>query len=136
MEGTALSARALWILSIPLALLAWGAIIVFTGVMPPSPMARVILLPVLALAVTMTLAPVVWMLARGLRLPGMGERPAMALRSASWLGVWAATCAGLQMWRVFNWGLALAMAAILTLLESFLLQVNRQRQQQSSKHRK
>jgi hypothetical protein len=122
-----MSSRALWGLSIPSALLAWAGIVYFTGTLPPSPLAYALILPLLGLAVTMTLAPGVWLLARGLRLRGTGKRPALALRAATWLGLWSAICVGFQLHGVFSWVPALTLIVVLVLLETFLLQGSKHR---------
>jgi hypothetical protein len=90
-------------------------------------MAYLVFLPLLILAVTMTAAPGVWVLARVLRLPGTGERPGLALRAAAWVGLWVAISVGLQLNGYFNWVPVLTLAVVLGLVEAFLLQTGRQR---------
>jgi hypothetical protein len=122
------SARALWLLCVPLALLLWAAIVLLTAVVSPSLQAMALLVPLLALAVTVTLAPVVWLVASRIPVPGTGERPALALRFAGWLGLWVAACLVLVSLDVFSWMVAAALGAILTLVETYLLQIGRQKQ--------
>jgi hypothetical protein len=122
-----MSGRALWALSLPLALLAWVGILFFTGALPPTSTTEGAFLFLLALAMTMTSAPFVWLVARRLHISGAGERPALALRVGFWIGLWTAGCVGLRFAGFFNWAIALTFAAILGLLETFLQQVARQR---------
>ena len=70
-----MSSRGLWALSVPLALAGWIGLILLTGVLSVSTAALVVVLPVLALALTMTVAPAIWVAASRLGWPGMGERP-------------------------------------------------------------
>jgi hypothetical protein len=93
-----------------------------TGALPPSGLGLALSLPLLLLAVAMTGTPLIWVVARRLRLPGTGEQPALALRAGAWLGLWAAACVGLQVARLLSWTIALTLAMVLVLLESFLLQ--------------
>ncbi|OIO96487.1 MAG: hypothetical protein AUK03_03915 [Anaerolineae bacterium CG2_30_64_16] len=120
----------LWALCVPLALVAWVGIVYFTGAVPPNPFTQAVFLPLLWLAVMMTTAPLVWLIARRFRLAGTGERPALALRAGLWIGLWSAVCAGLQLWGVFNRVVALTLGVILVLLELFLQQMARQRPRQ------
>ncbi len=48
----------------------------YTAQIPPFESAIVLLLPMLWLAVSSTVAPPIWMIASRLRLPGTGQRPA------------------------------------------------------------
>jgi len=122
-----MSSRALWALSLPLAVLGWVGILFFTGAVPPAPLALVALVPLLTLAMMMTAAPLVWVIARRLRVPGLGEHPALALRVALWIGLGIAICVILRLVHSFSWAIALTLAVILGLLETFLQQLSRQR---------
>ncbi len=117
-----MSSRALWLLSLPLAMLGWAGVIVLTAALPFSPAALAAVLPMLTLALTMTLAPVVWVVGRHLRLPGAGARPASALRIAFWFGLWAALCIGMRMLGMLNGLIALTLAVIFGLGETFVQQ--------------
>jgi hypothetical protein len=121
-HGKQMSGRALWAVSLPLAALGWTGVVIVTWAVPPSPLAYAAVLPLLALAVAMTLAPLLWTVASRRRWAGAGERPALALRVGAWAGLWVAACAGLRLAGVFNWVIALALAVILTLVEAFLVQ--------------
>lgn len=116
-----MSSRELWALSVPLAVLGWVGLAVVTAFLPFSPVAALVALPLLLLAVTLTAAPIIWLVARRLRLPGPG-RPVIALRVAFWLGLWAATAAGLQLFDAFSWLVAITLAVIFGLIEGFLQQ--------------
>ncbi len=120
-----MSARVLAAITVPLALLSWGVVALFTAAVPPSLPAYAVLLPLAGLAVTMTAAVPVWLLAHAFHVPGTGERPAFALRAAAWIGVWAIICLALQLAGLPVWGAALALAVVLGLLETFLLQGRR-----------
>jgi hypothetical protein len=117
-----MSSRELWALSVPLAVLGWVGLAVVTAFLPFSPVAALIALPLLLLAVTFTAAPIIWLVAQRLKLPGPGERPVVALRVAFWLGLWAATAAGLQLFDAFSWLVAITLAVIFGLIEGFLQQ--------------
>jgi hypothetical protein len=117
-----MSSRALWALSVPLALVGWAALIALTGVLSVSAVALAVVLPVLALAVTMTAAPVIWMVASRLGMPGAGERPVVALRIAFWFGLWATICIGLRLIGEFTGLIAITLAVIFGLTETFLQQ--------------
>ena len=98
-----MSPRGLWALSIPLALIGWAGVILFTYAVAPSMLALAGFLLLLGLASALTAAPLVWLVASGLHMPGTGERPALALRAGAWVGVWAATAAGLAYFGFFSW---------------------------------
>ncbi len=117
-----MSARVLAAITVPLALLSWGAVALFTAAVPPSLPAYAVLLPLGGLAVTMTAALPVWLLAHAFHMPGTGDRPALAFRVAAWIGLWAVICVVLQLAGLPVWGAALALAVVLGLLETFLLQ--------------
>ncbi len=121
-----MSSRALWGLSVPLALLGWAGVLVFTYALSPwAPLAPVGLLPLLALAVTMTAAPITWLVARRFHVPAMGERPAVALRVSAWIGLWVAVCVGLRLYQSFSWAVVITIGVVLALLETFLQQTAR-----------
>ncbi|MCX7671569.1 MAG: hypothetical protein N2439_16055 [Anaerolineae bacterium] len=117
-----MSARALWLLSLPLAVFGWAGVIVLTAALPFSPAALAAVLPMLTLALTMTIAPIVWVVGHRLRLPGAGERPASALRLAFWFGLWAALCIGLRLLGVLNGLIAITLAVVFGLGETFVQQ--------------
>jgi hypothetical protein len=117
-----MSARGLWALSLPLAVFGWLGVVFGSGALPPSVLGLIVLLPLIALAVSATAAPFVWLAARRLRARGIGERPALALRASGWLGLWAAACVWLRIVGLFSWVIAATLAVVLVLLESFLLQ--------------
>jgi len=117
-----MSSRGLWALSVPLALAGWIGLILLTGVLSVSTVALVVVLPVLALALTMTVAPAIWVAASRLGMPGMGERPAVALRVAFWFGLWATICIGLRVTDNFSGLIAITLAVIFGLVETFLQQ--------------
>lgn len=120
-----MSSRELWVLSVPLALLGWVGLVVVTALLPFSAVAALIALPTLLLAITLTAAPIVWLVAQRLKLPGLGERPVVALRVAFWLGLWAAIAAGLRLFDAFSWLVAVTLAVIFGLIEGFLQQQSR-----------
>jgi len=120
-----MSSRVLWILSVPLALLGWAGVIILTGALPVSPVSLSVTLPVLALALVMTAAPWVWVVARRLGLPAMGEHPGVALRVSTWLGLWVTICIGLRMLNAFSWLVAITLAVVFGLGEAFLQQWTR-----------
>lgn len=122
-----MSARTLWTISILFALLGWAAVLALTAMVPPSWEASVALMPLLAVAVTMTLAPLVWLAGRWLRLPGVGQRPALALRSAAWIGLWTGICVLLQFNRLFSWLLGATLAVVMALFEGYLRQTGHQK---------
>ena len=68
-----MSSRGLWALSVPLALAGWIGLILLTGVLSVSTVALVVVLPVLALALTMTVAPAIWVAASRLGYAGHGR---------------------------------------------------------------
>ncbi len=117
-----MSARTLWLLSVPLALVGWAGVVFLTAALPFSPTALIPVLPTLALAVTMSAAPWVWVIARRVGTPIVGERPAVALRVAMWIGLWAALCVGLRLMAAFSWWVAVTVGVIFGLIESFLQQ--------------
>lgn len=117
--------RVLWSITVLFALLAWLGLALFTAAVPPSPLAWAIALPLGGIAVAMSLALPVWLVARALRVPGTGERRLLALRAAAWAGVWAMVCGALQLAGVLVWGAAVGLAAVLALLETYLLQTRR-----------
>lgn len=120
-----MSSRGLWLLSVPLALLGWAGVILLTGALPVSPVSLAVTLPVLALALAMTAAPWVWAVAHRLGLPALGERPGVALRASTWLGLWVTTCIGLRMMNAFSWLVAITLAVVFGLVEAFLQQWSR-----------
>ncbi len=122
-----MSPRLLWALCLPLSLAGWGGLVYYTAQIPPSESAIVLLLPMLWLAVSSTVAPPIWMIASRLRLPGTGQRPALALRMGVWVGLWAAACVALQFSGIFSWATGVALAVVAGLLESFLIQWGRER---------
>ncbi|PKO20789.1 MAG: hypothetical protein CVU38_18250 [Chloroflexi bacterium HGW-Chloroflexi-1] len=117
----------LWVLCLPLAPVAWVGIVYFTGAVPPNQFTQVLFLTLLCFAVTMTTAPLVWLIARRLRISGTGDRPALALRAGFWIGLWSAVCVGLRLWGALNRVFVLTLGVILVLVEAFLQQVARQR---------
>jgi hypothetical protein len=117
------SARIFWLVSSLSALVAWAGIFYLTGAFPPTPPAELVFLALVAVAVAMTSAPLVWVLARRLKVAGTGERPALALRVGAWIGLWAAICVGLRLVGSLNAVIALTLAVILALLEAFLRQL-------------
>lgn len=117
-----MSSRGLWLLSVPLALLGWAGVVFLTAALPVSQTAVLAVAPVLALALTMTAAPWVWLVGRRLRLPTVGERPVVALRVAMWFGLWIALCFGLRMMNAFSWLVAMTVGVAFGLLEAFLQQ--------------
>ncbi|MEJ5200393.1 MAG: hypothetical protein WHX53_15845 [Anaerolineae bacterium] len=120
-----MSSRALWLLSIPLAVFGWAGVLILTAALPFSPAALAAVLPMLTLALTMTAAPAVWVVGRRLRLPGAGEQPASAMRIAFWFGLWAAICIGLRLLGVLNGLIAITLAVIFGLGETFVQQWTR-----------
>jgi hypothetical protein len=123
-----MSPRALWAISLPLALLSWVGLLFATGALNPAFMAAVVVVALLlGLAVTGTTAPVVWVVARQLHLPAAGESPAVALRIAAWIGLWIAAVVALRLARGFDWVIVLTLAAVLGLAETFLQQIERAR---------
>jgi hypothetical protein len=120
-----MSSRVLWVLSVPLALLGWAGVILLTAMLPVSPVALIITVPVITLALAMTAAPPVWVVAHRLGLPAVGERPAVALRVAAWFGLWAAIGIGLRLLGAFSWLVAITLAVIFGLVEAFLQQWTR-----------
>ncbi len=123
-----MSSRVLWIISLPLALLGWAGLVFATGAMLPSSTAALIVVTaLLALALTMTAAPLVWLVARRFAPTGVGGSPAVALRIAGWIGLWGAAVVGLRLARAFDWVVLLTLAAVLGLAETFLQQVERTR---------
>lgn len=120
-----MSSRVLWVLSVPLALLGWAGVVLLTGALPVSPVSLIMTLPVLTLALVMTAAPLVWVVARRLGLPAVGERPAVALRVSTWLGLWVTICIGLRMMNAFSWLVAITLAVVFGLVEAFLQQWTR-----------
>ncbi len=123
-----MSSRMLWAISLPLALLGWAGLVFVTGAMLPSSTAALIVVTaLLALALTMTAAPLVWLVARRFAPTGVGGSPAVALRIAGWIGLWGAAVVGLRLARAFDWVVLLTLAAVLGLAETFLQQVERTR---------
>ncbi|MBM4459787.1 MAG: hypothetical protein FJ011_18830 [Chloroflexi bacterium] len=117
-----MSVRGFWALSLSLAVCGWLGVVFVSGVLPPSVLGLIVLLPLIALAVSGTAAPFVWLAVRRLRARGIGERPALALRASGWLGLWVAACVWLRIAGLFSWVIAATLAVVLVLLESFLLQ--------------
>lgn len=117
-----MSARGLWLVSVPSALLGWAGVVFLTAALPVSQTAMLVVAPMLVLALTMTAAPWVWVIARRLRLPTVGERPAVALRIAMWLGLWITLCLGLRIMHAFSWLVAMTVIVVFGLLEAFLQQ--------------
>lgn len=117
-----MSSRGLWLLSVPLALLGWAGVVFLTASLPVSAPALIAVAPTLALAVTMTMAPWVWAVGRRLRLPAVGERPAVALRVSGWFGLWITFCIGLRIMDAFSWLVAMTVVVVFGLLEAFLQQ--------------
>jgi hypothetical protein len=117
-----MSGRTLWALSIPVALVGWAGLFFFTGGIRPTNLALLGFLPLLAITMTMTLAPWVWMVARRLNVRGVGELPSLALRSSLWVGIWTSLAVGSRMARMFNWVVAITVAVVFVLLEGFLQQ--------------
>jgi hypothetical protein len=125
-----MSSRALWAISLPLALLSWVGLLFATGALNPAFMAAVVgVALLLSLAVTGTTAPVIWIVARQLHLPAVGENPAVALRIAAWLGLWLGVIVALRLARLFDWVIVLTLAAVLGLAETFLQQLTRTRRE-------
>ncbi|MGC8782505.1 MAG: hypothetical protein ACP5UQ_16715 [Anaerolineae bacterium] len=120
-----MSSRALWASSVALALFGWAGVIVLTAVLPFSPAALAAVLPTLTLALTMTAAPIVWVVAHRLHLPGAGERPGRALRIAFWFGLWGAICIGLRLLGLLNGLVAITLAVVFGLGETFVQQRTR-----------
>ncbi|MCX6032384.1 MAG: hypothetical protein NT169_24220 [Chloroflexi bacterium] len=121
-----MSSKMLWAISLPAAIIGWMVLLLTTGAVPPSSaVAWAIAAVLLTLAVTMTAAPLVWVIAHRLRLPGAGTSPAVALRIAAWIGLWAAMVVSLRLARAFDWVVVLTLAAVLGLAETFLQQVER-----------
>jgi hypothetical protein len=133
LPGGDVAQRLIWIACAPLALLGWAALVLFTGQVPPSRSAYIVLVPLVAFAATFTAAPLVWSAARRLRLPGAGERPGLALRVAMWFGIWIAAAVAMMLAHVFSWAAMLTIAIVLGLLESFLLQVRSQRRRRAER---
>ena len=125
-KQTGVTGRLLWIFCIPLALVAWGGLALFTGAVPPTARpAQFGALLILLFAVALSTAPLLWTLARRLRVPGLGERPLWCLRTAFWLGLWAAVAVGLRIFGVFEGLIVLAVGVCLGLLETFVQQTAR-----------
>lgn len=120
-----MTGRALWAISLPTAVLGWAGLVIVTWAVPPAPLAYAVVLPLLALAVTMTLAPLLWTVAGRYHWAGVGERPVLALRVAAWVGLWVAACVGLRLAGVLDGVIALALVVVLSLVEMFLRQVAR-----------
>ncbi len=120
-----MSPRTFWMISLALILLGWLGLLYFTGGVPPSDWAALAVVPLLALAVTGTAAPLIWLAGRRLGAAVSGETPGAALRVSGWLGLWVAACLGLRLFAMFNWALALTLAVILGLAEGFVRQATR-----------
>ncbi len=118
-----MSSRALWFTCVPLALLGWAGIVLLTALLPVSTATLAVVLPMLTLAATMTAAPLVWGISRRLKLPGLGERPVVALRVGFWCGLWITLCVGLHLAGWFSWLVAVTLAVIFGLVEAFLQQL-------------
>lgn len=119
-----MSPRVLWMMTLPLAFLGWVAVALFTAAAPPSLVAYFVVLPLVALALTMTTAGPIWLLARAWHLPGTGQRPVLALRAAAWLGVWAVLVLALRLAGFPVLIPAAGLAVALALFEVFLLRAS------------
>jgi hypothetical protein len=115
-----MSTRRFWLAVLFIAAASWVGLAYYTGGIAPTDLAVVGFLPLLALAVTTSAAPLVWLAARRLRIAQIGEQPGVAVRVAGWIGGWCAICAGLMLFDAFNWVIALTLALVLGLVESFL----------------
>lgn len=122
-----MSPHALWATTLPLALFSWAGVVLFSAAVPPSLPAVIVLLLLCALAVTMTAALPIWLLAHALGIRGTGQRPVLALRAAGWVGLWAVICLALQLAGFLIWGAAIGLAVVLAMFEAFLLQPERTR---------
>jgi hypothetical protein len=80
---------------------------------------QVLFFPLLFVAVTSVAVPTIGWLRTRTRY---GGEPGVTLREATWLGLYVSFCALLQAVRMLDLVVALVLAAILILLELFLLQ--------------
>jgi hypothetical protein len=118
-RGRAVKSRRLGGLGVVVALLSWGGLGYLVLTQPPSALTKAMFFPLLFLAVTST---AVAGLARLRGRLGNEDEPGVVLRQGAWAGLFVILCAGLQMGRMLEPIVALVMAAILVLMEMFLLQ--------------
>jgi hypothetical protein len=110
--------RGFYLASFVLAVAGWMGLYYLVGALVPSPGPRWLFFVVGLMAVTGTAAPFVWYLNRRFaRRPVPGG---VLIRQALWVGLFAATCAWLQLARTLTWSTALLMAAGLAGIEWFL----------------
>ena len=106
-------------LALPLGGVAWGGLIYLVLTQPPTDLAIAVALSLLGLAITGTSTPVILALHRRRRKSRRPVRATVVWRQAMWVGLFVVLCAVLQLARVLDVVLALAVATVLTLLESF-----------------
>lgn len=121
-----MSPQGLWKLSLPLAVLGWAGLALVTAFLPPSTLGMALALPLLALALIFTAALLIWGVASRLRLGDVGQRPALALRLGTWIGLWLTAAAGLRLIGQLTAVVALGLAVGFGLVEFFLRGLARQ----------
>jgi hypothetical protein len=117
-----MSARTLWAISVPLAIVGWAGLAVTTAVLPPSLASAALALFLLALAIAFTVAPLAGFLGARLHWGDLDRRPQRAIRLGVWAGLWTAACVALRTVDRLSPIIALALAVILALVEGFLSQ--------------
>ena len=101
------------------AVASWLALAYMVLTQRPSLLMQVLFFPLLFVAVTSVAVPTIGWLRTRTRY---GGEPGVTLREATWLGFYVSFCALLQAVRMLDLVVALVLAAILVLLELFLLQ--------------
>jgi len=99
------------------ALLGWGGLAYLVTRASPQPYTWLLFLALLLVTLTFTaFLPLQYLHHRLSR-----STPGSALRQSFWLALFVVLCAWLQMRRVLDWAVALLLAAVFGLIESYLL---------------
>ena len=124
-DSSASDYRSLMVAAAFLAAVGWLGLLLLLNTTLPTIGPRWLFFFLLTQAATGTSVPFVWFLRR--RFGGQAAPPAILLREALWVGLYASGCAWLQINRSLSLTVALFLALGLGVMEAFLLRVERSR---------
>jgi hypothetical protein len=122
-DSSASDYRSLMLAAAVLAAVGWLGLLLLLNTTLPTIGPRWLFFFLLTQAATGTSVPFVWFLRR--RFGGQAAPPAVLLREALWVGLYASGCAWLQINRSLSLTVALFLALGLGVMEAFLLRVER-----------
>ena len=122
-DSSASDYRSLMVAAAFLAAVGWLGLLLLLNTTLPTIGPRWLFFFLLTQAATGTSVPFVWFLRR--RFGGQAAPPAVLLREALWVGLYASGCAWLQINRSLSLTVALFLALGLGVMEAFLLRVER-----------